>query len=92
MGRQIPVGRLQSPKTVETFRTVIGLAKDSITATHRGAPTIAYQFPLKRMYVLDLQEKTYADLSLFSTLASRVNGLIRRRTTTGTVGGDGNQR
>jgi hypothetical protein len=63
----------------ETRRTMIGLAKDSITVTHEGETTLAYYFPTRRMYVLDVREKTYADLSLYGTVASRVNELVRRR-------------
>jgi hypothetical protein len=62
-----------------THRTVVGLAKDSIAETREGESTMAYHFPSKRMYVLDLREKTYAELSLYGSVAFCVNELVHRR-------------
>ncbi len=76
---QAPAAGAEPRRTKEVRRTVIRLANDSITATHEGQTTIVYHFPSKRMYVLDLREKTYADLSLYATVAFRVNELVRRR-------------
>jgi hypothetical protein len=69
----------ESRLTRETRRTVVDLAKDSFAVTNEGETTMAYHFPSRRMVVLDLREKTYADLSLYGTVASRVNELVRRR-------------
>jgi hypothetical protein len=66
-------------RTTETRRTIVGLSKDAITVTDGAASMIAYHFPSKRMYVLDLREKTYADVSLYGTVAFRINELIQRR-------------
>src|SRR5262245_36538698 len=50
-------------RTNEAHRTVIDLATDGFAVTREGETTLAYHFPSRRMYVLDLREKTYADLS-----------------------------
>jgi tetratricopeptide (TPR) repeat protein len=66
-------------RTKETRRTVVALEKDAVAVTREGEVTLAYHFPSRRMYVLDSREKTYADLSLYGTVAFRVNELVRRR-------------
>jgi hypothetical protein len=69
----------ESRPNKETRRTVLDLAKDGFAVTREGETTMAYHFPTRRMVVLDLREKTYADLSLHGMVASRVNELVRRR-------------
>jgi hypothetical protein len=66
-------------RTSETRRTVVGLAKDVVTVTQQGESSLVHHFPSKRTYVLDLREKSYADVSLFGTVAFRVNELAQRR-------------
>jgi hypothetical protein len=66
-------------RTKEAHRTVIDLARDGFAVTREAETTMAYHFPSRRMYVLDLHEKTYADLSLHGMVAFRVNELVRRR-------------
>ncbi len=77
-GRAAPA-RVDSPATKETHRTVVDLARDSIAETREGESTMAYHFPSRRMYILDLRERTFADVSLYGQVAFCVNELVNRR-------------